>query len=297
MESITSAAAAEAITGPSQPRRAASLKRMRRAVLPVAALTVLVLAAGCGGSTPSNPPAARSASRSAAAAVDAVSLVADASTKTLAKNTSRVATTVVASSGLRLQSTGAYDYRRGSAVIDLTTTTSGRTTKQHLILVSGVAYLDVPGLPTKAKYIKLDLSALTGRAGGATFDQAAQLNLLRGATTSLHTVGSEPVRGVPTTHVAGTLDQRKALAALSDAKARAALEKLRSVVKTPDLIPVDAWIDGGGVLRRLKETVSVPAQRVAGISVPASTVTTTTEFYDFGVPVNAVAPPASAVIG
>lgn len=268
---------------------------MRR-FAPVTTVAVLVLAVACGSSTSSDTPAARGASSSAAPTVNAVSMVAGSSMKTLAKRTSRVATTVVSSTGLRLQSTGVNDYQHGSAVIDMATTTSGRTTKQHLILVSGVAYLMVPGLPSGGKYIKLDLSALTGRSGGSTFDLATQLNLLRGATAGLHAMGTEPVRGVPTTHVAGTLDQQKALAALSGTQ-RAALEKLRSVVKTPNRIPVDAWIDHSGVLRRLKESVAVPAQRVAGISVPASSVTTTTEFYDFGVPVKAVAPPASAVLG
>lgn len=269
---------------------------MRR-LAPVCGLAVLVLAAGCGNSSTSGSAAPVASDATSTRPADAAGLVAAASAKTLDKKSSRVDTTVVSSTGLRLQSTGAYDYRRGDAVVDITTRTSGRTTQQRMILVSGVAYLNVPGLGTGGKYIKLDLAGLTGRSGGSAFDQTTSLNLLRGATDSLHKVGSESVRGVATTHVAGTLDQHKALAAIPDAKQRAALTKLSSLVKTPNRLPVDLWIDDSGVLRRQKQTVSLASQRVSGVSVPASTVTTTTEFYDFGVPVKAVAPPANAVVG
>lgn len=260
----------------------------------------LALATACGGSpssdtaAPSGNASASTSASSSASTVDAAALVAAASTKTLAKATSRVATTVVSSTGLRLQSTGVYDYRRGDAVVDITTTVGGRTSKQHMVLVAGTAYLNVPGLGKERKYIKLDLSALTGQSGGS-FDQSTQLSRLRGATDSLRKVGSEPVRGVPTTHVVGTLDQAKALAAITDAKQRTALQKLTSMVKTPNRIPVELWIDNDGVLRRQRQAVTVPAQKVGGAAVPASTVTTTAEFYDFGVPVKAVAPPARTI--
>lgn len=258
---------------------------------------ILALAAGCGGNATSGSPDRTGAARPATSATNAAALVSAASGATLGKQSSRVASTVVSSSGLRLQSTGAYDYRRGNAVFDLTTTTGGRTTKQRILLVAGTAYLTVPGLSAGGKYVKLNLSDLTGRSGGTSFDSTTQLSLLRGTTDSLLTVGTETVRGVPTTRIAGTLDQRKALAAVPGAQQRAALRKLNSLVATPSRVPVELWIDAAGVLRRLKQQVALSAQKVGSVSVPASTVTTTTEFYDFGVPVKAVAPPASAVLG
>jgi hypothetical protein len=252
------------------------------------------LAAGCGSSSTKTP--APQGKGTSTPAPNTVALVTAASAKTLDKRSSRVDSTVVSTSGLSLQSTGAYDYRRANAVLDVTIRTSGRTTKQHMVLVSGVAYVSLPGLGKGGKYLRLNLSDLTGRSGGTSFDQGTQLALLRGATSSLHTVGSEPVRGVPTTHIAGTLDRQKALSALPDAKVRAALLKLSALVKTPNQVPVDLWIDSSGVLRKLRQKITLPAQKVMSVSIPASTVTTTNEFYDFGVPVTAVAPPASALM-
>lgn len=266
---------------------------MRRAAR-LSAAVALGLLAGCSSSKSSAPPHA-SAAASATSPVRLAALVTAASSATVDRGSSRVSTTVASTRGATSVSTGVSDYRHGNADFDVTTTTIGRSVKARVLVVRGVIYVSLPGSSRDGRYLRLD-SLGAASMGGSGFDQSTQLGLLLGATDSVHTVGSESVRGVPTRHIAGLLDVRKAIAATKDPARRALLTKTLSSVRLPSRIPMDVWVDGSGLCRRLAEKVSIPAQRINGVAIPAATLTTTSEFYDFGVPVHVTAPAASRLL-
>jgi hypothetical protein len=260
--------------------------------------TVLVAAAvagtGCGGSA-KTPPAAAPRTHKAAPKVDAAALVTSAAAKTMAKGSSKVAMTITSSLGTTVRGVGAFDYGSGNGELTQTISASGRTTKQKILLVAGVAYVSLPGAST-GQFFKLDLSALVGRTGGA-FDQSSQLALLAGATDSLKEKGSETVRGAKATRLSGTLDVQKALASITDPKVKSGLQSLQRGLHLPKRMRIDVWVDRSGLIRRLTQAYSVPARTMLGQTLPASSGKTTLEYFDFGTRVSVTAPPPSAVLG
>ncbi len=269
---------------------------MRHAVR-FAAVAALALTAACGGSSKSPGSTAGGTSPKAARPVDAVALVTQAQSKTIAKGSSRFTSATTSTSGFRVNATGAFDYRTGNGMISQTVATGGRNTQQQIRLVNGIAYVSLPALTT-GKFFKIDLRSLLGRGGaGGALDQTAQLRLLLGAAKSLHPVDAETVRGVPTTHFAGTLDVTKALSSIKDPKLKQGLRGLTSGLHLPKELPVDVWIDKEGLCRRVRESYALTAQKIGSTTIPASTATTTNEYFDFGTPVHVAAPPSSAVVG
>jgi hypothetical protein len=131
-----------------------------------------------------------------------------------------------------------------------------------------------------AKQTGVDLSALMQQQGGQ--DPASSLRLLAQAG-SFHLVGTEPVRGVMTTHYSGTVDLAAAMRQKSTDLA-ATNRVLKDYSSTH--VPVDVWLDADGVPRRMTQTLSMKTP---------GTMTMSMEFYDFGAPVSVVAPPANDV--
>jgi hypothetical protein len=149
---------------------------------------------------------------------------------------------------------------------------------------------DVSGL-LKQSGVNIDLSALTQ---GQSADPTSGLGLLRGAD-SVVAVGTEDVRGTPTTHYRLVVNLDKAIADAPESQ-RDALSKLADVY-TIHTFPADVWLDSDGRVRRLQQTIDPssvrlpPGTSAAGNPFTAP-VTTTFEMYDFGHPVDAKIPPA-----
>ena len=91
---------------------------------------------------------------------------------------------------------------------------------------------------------------------GTTGNPAQQLGYLRAISDTTRVVGPEPIDGVPTTHYAGAVDLDKVPAA-DDPATKPAVDRLKAQIGSP-LLPVDVWVDGGGKLRRVGQTVTVP---------------------------------------
>jgi hypothetical protein len=149
-------------------------------------------------------------------------------------------------------------------------------------------------LPGGAHWMKLDLGRL-GDAFGVSLQQLAGgqsnpaqfLEYLRASGGAVTAVGHEPVRGVPTTHYRGTVDLAKVAGVMPSAnraQLRAALAKLiaQSGIKS---LPVDVWVDGHGLVRRMTLVLSSPA---GGLKLQMHM---TLELFDFGA-TPPVAPPA-----
>ena len=100
-------------------------------------------------------------------------------------------------------------------------------------------------------------------------------------------LGDEQVRGVDATHYRATDDLRKLPSVVPEATraaAKATVDKTIQLTGTR-MIPVDVWIDGDNLVRRLE-------QKLAAQGMP---ITQRIELYDFGTKVDVEPPPAREV--
>jgi hypothetical protein len=162
---------------------------------------------------------------------------------------------------------------------------------------SGSLYVGSPlfagKLPHGAKWMKLDLATVSRTlglnpssltSGGA--DPAEYLRELRSAGADVKVVGHEKVRGEETTRYAATVNLQKALEAhgASSKAASEALSKLSSTLGGTNL-PVEAWVDGKGLLRKVR--IKLSGQAIAAdVGV---------EYFNFGATPAVTAPAASEV--
>jgi hypothetical protein len=103
-------------------------------------------------------------------------------------------------------------------------------------------------------------------------------------------VGSEEVRGVPTTHYRATVRLSDALAEVPAAHRRqveAAFEQLGDAE-----VPVDVWVDGDGLPRRIRMDMGAELGPMVGGKGPA---TMTLDLFGYGEPVEIHVPPADQV--
>jgi hypothetical protein len=140
-----------------------------------------------------------------------------------------------------------------------------------------------------------DLSSDAGSLGlgAAASDPTKILESLRGVTSEPEVVGQEDVDGVETTHYRATLSLADALAEVPEsqrAEVEAALGQLGRVGDAE--VPVDVWIDGEGLPRRMTLDMGAAFGAIAGEAVGA---TMTIELFDYGQPVDIAIPPADEV--
>jgi hypothetical protein len=129
-------------------------------------------------------------------------------------------------------------------------------------------------------------------------DPSEFLAYLEGVSAGVKKVGSEPIRGVDTTHYSASIDLRKAVAR-ADAP-QSLRDEIKDLFGNSDgpaaTIPADVWVDDDGLARRIKLQLDfgdiAPADAEAG-DLP--TMTISMDLYDFGVPVHVEAPPADEV--
>ncbi len=136
-----------------------------------------------------------------------------------------------------------------------------------------------------------DLDQAGALAGGAQSDPGGFLEFLRSAGT-VEELGTEDVRGVSTTHVRVELELAE-LISDADAAERERLEQtLESLGATGDTfetVPAEAWVDGEGRVRKFSLTMDFAAAEQTA-QLGEVKVTVTTEFFDFGEPVDITIP-------
>jgi hypothetical protein len=218
--------------------------------------------------------------------------------------TARIAATIsTQSQGMTVSftETGLFDFARSRGTITMQSPV-GMTE----IFLPPTLYIKVPaddagagagGLPKGKSWVALPdgtagdsaASALLGPLDGGG-DPADLLASLTAASSSVSKLGPSVIRGVPVSGFALKIDPAKAGATMPGADRAAVAAFLKSLGAAE--IPVEVWVDGQNLVRREKLTLPIPD----GSGAPAgSSLTVTTEFYDFGVPVRVSAPPASQV--
>jgi hypothetical protein len=266
---------------------------MRKGLLLIA---VALLSIACGDATPtSNAEAARS--------------LAGASSATLEQSSSRVAVSVSLDSsndapglgGYRAEGAFDYDSKRGHMTVDLgqlpvaAGTDSGNV---EVIFDRRIIYMKLPGLqesaPIGKPWVRIDVEELQRQSGAtAQFDAFGQadpsqyLQFLQGAG-EVEELGSATVRGVETTHYSTVVD-------LDDALKQAPSEMRESLSRAIEAsgskrVPVNAWVDSDGLLRRVRYSFD-GSEQTGGRS---STITV--DLFDFGTSVRVNPPPADQVM-
>jgi hypothetical protein len=280
---------------------------MRRRLALAAAVVAALLAAGCGGrgaatdhsgqggtaATAATPATATagSAGRPAAGGAPATGggspVVAAALARMVAAGSARTAILVKARGSARsttVRGEGASDFRSGRGQLTLHL---GDRAQEAVVAVfdRSVVYQRLPGATGARPWVRLDLAGLLGGAGLGLFDGSnpgQTLRFLRGVG-DLTQVGTDSVRGARTRHYRATLDLAKAAEELP-ADLRAGYLKLLRAQGSARR-PTELWIDDQGRLRRIRYATESAA----------ATTTVTTEYYDFGVPVQVRIPPADQV--
>lgn len=142
------------------------------------------------------------------------------------------------------------------------------------------------------------VDAASSFGGSLQSDPGAFLDLLTDVGGPVEELGDEVVRGVPTRHVAAEVVPAEALDALEGERAdqlRGKLDDLGVSLDDVQPIPVEAWIDADGYVRRLQVTVDLGGLTDADAEGAGATVTQTIELYDFDQPVDIELPPADQV--
>ena len=156
--------------------------------------------------------------------------------------------------------------------------------------------------PPGKRWVEIDQEKLMEEYGtslsemqeGTQGTPSDQLAYLRGVSDSVEKLGTEEVRGAPTTHYRADVDLDKA--APKDPEARRAFERMTEDLRA-EKIPTEVWIDEEGRVRRYEMTMAMPLPEGTpqnGQGDP--TMTMTAEYYDFGTPVNVEPPPKDKTI-
>lgn len=263
-----------------------------RAVLVVAAVLVAACSGGDGDGDGSAPSPA--------------SVLAAAPGRTIDAGSSRVAVSAALEGQTRgkLDGEGVFEFasERGRLEVDLGPLGLAGAGRTAVVLDGDVVYIELgrrlPGLGDRP-WVKVDLDALAEGQGDSiealrqlkANDPAAILNSLRGVTGEVTVVGEEPVRGVDTTRYEATVDLGKA----SEASPGEVRDDLAEVTRQlgGERLPVEAWIDAEGRLRRLRYTVDLAelSDEAPAKGAGAGRSTTTLELYEFGVDAAVAVPP------
>ena len=266
---------------------------MRRVGRALIALMLLLMACGDDSST-SSGEAARS--------------LATASEKTLEEQSSKVSVNVSVDSsdgslpqgGYRAE--GAFDYssNKGHMSVDLgklPVTAGSDAGSVNVVFDESVIYMKLPGLqksvPTSKPWVRIDVKELQRQSGGASqfnvfgqADPSQYLQFLQGAG-SVEELGSETVRDVETTRFKAVVDLNEAVKQ-APAETREALTQAIRATGSKS-VPVNAWIDSEGLLRRVRYSYG-GSEKTGSLS---SSITV--DFYDFGASVEVRPPPADQV--
>jgi hypothetical protein len=170
----------------------------------------------------------------------------------------------------------------------------------EIVLDGTTAYLRIPmlqGLTGTSGWLSAtpeELDAAGGSLGiaGTSGDPSQLLDTLRGVAGEVEEVGAEEVRGVATTRYHATVDLADAIEQAPEAQReelQAMLDELGSDVAT---IPVDVWVDGDGLARRLVMDFGDLAAQAMGVDGSA---TVTLELFDYGEDVTIEIPDPSEV--
>jgi hypothetical protein len=248
---------------------------MRRLLLLAPLALVLAACGGGGGDKGSGNPLADAADSTASQGSE------------LTTTSSRV---VIPGQTLVLAGDGGFDHETKEGWQHLTVDVAGAKPVLDQVLIGNALWLksdlfsDI--VPAGKEWIKVDMGKATkalgfnakGLLGTSPGDVLSSLERTR---TPVETVGEETIDGVETTHYRGTIDPKKVPAA----------DRLQQLT-APVYKPLEAWVDGDGLLRQVKLDYTT---RAYTNRAERAHVTLTMKLHDFGATVD-VEPPAPGTV-
>ncbi len=149
----------------------------------------------------------------------------------------------------------------------------------RVVIDGSRTYLRVPmvdALIGTSGWLAATADDLGGAAwGGGSYDPAMLLEVLRGVADDVEVMGTDAVRGVPTTRYAASVRLADVLATGPDGR----LDQLGGPAT---MIPSEVWVDTAGLPRRV--TMELAGPPPSGRE-KASPVTVSLELFDYGEPV------------
>jgi len=267
------------------------------ALLPLALL--LVTAPGCGSQdTLDLDPVASAASKTSEAG----------SSRTVYEMTMVAGGETISFGGEGIFS---YDEVRGSMTMDMSSLPgAGVDGTIEMRMLGKMIYMRMPeslsaGLPQGKTWMAYDLGQALDEAGLGGIDPSQlmsqdptqSLRLLRASSTGVEKAGKADVRGTETTRYTAMLDLKKSIEASADElgldedqrqELGTAAEQLKEQTGMSK-VPVEVFVDDDGLVRRslMKMSFTVEGEKVS--------MKMLSDYYDFGVEVDVVAPPAAQV--
>jgi hypothetical protein len=188
----------------------------------------------------------------------------------------------VPSESMTIRGHGVYsDDGRSRMVVTVPRTGTGGRAEMEFITDEAVMYVsfgEFDALPGGDEWMKMDFSFAEelDMPVPAEIDAAGELALLEATTGEVRKLGKEEVRGVPTTRYRGTVDVEDHAEQLRE-EGQEDVASLTEDEGTP--LTVEAWIDGDGLMRRMKMLKAQPR----GAGEDPMDVDMTIDFYDFGI--------------
>jgi hypothetical protein len=279
------------------------MKRGLALFVPLAAAVAVALSS-CGSSTTST------------LAGDPVSKAAAATMKLHGARVAIDMNIEIAGQSVHMTGAGVVDTSQRKAQLDLDMSdlanlTGGDQTdpsKLHMqeLLDGFILYMRAPffesSLPHGKKWLRMDIQEVGKAEGfnlgalqqpGAGSDPSQWIQFLR-SSSDIEKVGTEKVRGVETTHYKGVSHLDKLAGALPPANRKAARDTAARLKQLTGIesMPVEAWIDSEGLVRRVK--VLLDYKHLPGID-QSMRMDMTEDLYDFGATVDTSPPPSDEV--
>jgi hypothetical protein len=203
---------------------------------------------------------------------------------------------------------GAVDYSTRACEMTIASTVAGvgagaRNITTELRIVGGYVYVRLPNgiggaaLPPGKTWMRQPVPPAL--AGAGSNDPSQAIDELRSIARELRLVGTESVGGVETTHYGATvvLAGTQAWASIQAANPAMARNPLmQSLAHQP--LNMDAWIDEGGRLRRLTETIHFALAGLVPVAAPGDgeDVHLALDIPEYGAPVRVQPPRAGEVV-
>jgi hypothetical protein len=276
-----------------------------RSATPAGPTTTVQQPVSTGATEEPPPPATTTQAEGGGESADAA-LLADAAETTTAAGSARVSTSVLvtdaAGGRARFSGKGAFDFDRRVGEMDLRLLEGddgGFGGASTAVFQETSAYYRLPAgaLPGGKRWVRLDLQDVADASGldlgplvqGSQADPAQHLLWLSALDPAVTRVAEEEIRGAPTIRYRAVVDLGRLEGQAPPGKKAewsAYVQMLRERLGL-ELIPVEVWVDADGRVRRLAHEL--------GFAGPGRTASVTTDLHDFGVAVNASAPPPGQV--
>ncbi|MDX3431961.1 MULTISPECIES: hypothetical protein [unclassified Streptomyces] len=266
------------------------------AVLALTVAGVMTVGSGCSGAGGGGGDAAGERVAGGAPAGSPAAVVRRAAEELADVGSAEARTSMETSAGgtrVTIRGKGAYDFRRQLGEIEVVLPKDAAGAEEHRpiteLLAPGALYMKNrgAGVPDD-KWVRIDTTSLEDGnlvTGGVT-DPTAAAELLRGAAEVTY-VGRTELAGVEVRHYRGTADLGRAAREASPSS-RGALTAAAKGFST-DTVPFDAYLDGDGLLRKVRHRFTFATEG------PAVAVVSTLLLYGFGTPVSVTLPPEADI--